>query len=168
MNFRHALEIQLAADPVEGREGRLKIGQGAFQLRRGAQPRAAAHQQVHAEIGLQPANPLPHGGRCDPQPPGGILQRPGPQGHVERLKRFEMGRALHALKPTFRRKPFQCRRERSAFGSERKSGLGFGPAACSVEASSEDAIRRHAELSGIPVGAITEVPQIIDPLTANN
>lgn len=39
---------------------------------------------------------------------------------------------------------------------------------CIYLADSEDAIRQHAELSGIPVGAITEVPQIIDPLTANN
>ena len=35
-------------------------------------------------------------------------------------------------------------------------------------AESEDAIRKHAELSGIPIAKITEVPQIIDPLTANN
>jgi hypothetical protein len=39
---------------------------------------------------------------------------------------------------------------------------------CIYLADSEDAIRQHAELSGIPAGAITEVPQIIDPLTANN
>lgn len=39
---------------------------------------------------------------------------------------------------------------------------------CIYLAESEDAIRRHAELSGIPVTRITEVPQIIDPLTANN
>ncbi|MEX0319467.1 MULTISPECIES: DUF4242 domain-containing protein [unclassified Ruegeria] len=39
---------------------------------------------------------------------------------------------------------------------------------CVYLADSEDAIRKHSELSGIPVGAITEVPQIIDPLTANN
>ena len=32
----------------------------------------------------------------------------------------------------------------------------------------EDSIRKHAELSGIPISQITEVPQIIDPLTANN
>jgi hypothetical protein len=29
-------------------------------------------------------------------------------------------------------------------------------------------IRKHAELSGIPISRIVEVPQIIDPLTANN
>jgi hypothetical protein len=39
---------------------------------------------------------------------------------------------------------------------------------CVYLAESEEAIRRHSELSGIPVTAITEVPQIIDPLTANN
>ncbi|MEO1253182.1 MAG: DUF4242 domain-containing protein [Pseudomonadota bacterium] len=39
---------------------------------------------------------------------------------------------------------------------------------CIYLAENEDQIRKHAELSGIPVGAITEIPQIIDPLTANN
>lgn len=39
---------------------------------------------------------------------------------------------------------------------------------CVYLAPSEDAIRKHAELSGIPVTRITEIPQIIDPLTANN
>ncbi|TVQ49893.1 MAG: DUF4242 domain-containing protein [Gammaproteobacteria bacterium] len=39
---------------------------------------------------------------------------------------------------------------------------------CVYLAADEAAIRRHAELSGIPVNRITEVPQIIDPLTANN
>ncbi|MDU8945367.1 DUF4242 domain-containing protein [Ovoidimarina sediminis] len=39
---------------------------------------------------------------------------------------------------------------------------------CVYLAQDEDAIRKHSELSGIPVGSITEVPQIIDPLTANN
>lgn len=39
---------------------------------------------------------------------------------------------------------------------------------CVYLANGEDAIRRHAELSGIPITTITEVPQIIDPLTANN
>jgi hypothetical protein len=39
---------------------------------------------------------------------------------------------------------------------------------CIYLATGEDVIRRHAELSGIPVTRITEVPQIIDPLTANN
>lgn len=39
---------------------------------------------------------------------------------------------------------------------------------CVYLADSEEAIRKHSELSGIPVTAITEVPQVIDPLTANN
>lgn len=39
---------------------------------------------------------------------------------------------------------------------------------CIYLAESEEAIRKHAELSGIPVTRIVEVPQIIDPLTANN
>lgn len=39
---------------------------------------------------------------------------------------------------------------------------------CIYLAASEDVIRKHSELSGIPVTKITEVPQIIDPLTANN
>lgn len=39
---------------------------------------------------------------------------------------------------------------------------------CIYLAESEDEIRRHAELSGIPISRITEIPQIIDPLTANN
>lgn len=39
---------------------------------------------------------------------------------------------------------------------------------CIYLAPSEEAIRQHAELSGIPVARITEIPQIIDPLTANN
>jgi len=39
---------------------------------------------------------------------------------------------------------------------------------CIYLAESEEAIRKHAELSGIPVTKIIEVPQIIDPLTANN
>ncbi len=39
---------------------------------------------------------------------------------------------------------------------------------CIYLAENEDDIRRHAELSGIPAGRITEVPLIIDPLTANN
>jgi hypothetical protein len=38
---------------------------------------------------------------------------------------------------------------------------------CVYLAESEDAIMRHAQLSGIPVARITEVPKIIDPLTAN-
>jgi hypothetical protein len=39
---------------------------------------------------------------------------------------------------------------------------------CIYLAASEAAIRKHAEMAGIPVTNITEVPQIIDPLTANN
>lgn len=39
---------------------------------------------------------------------------------------------------------------------------------CVYLAESEDDILKHSELSGIPVSKITEVPQIIDPLTANN
>jgi len=38
---------------------------------------------------------------------------------------------------------------------------------CVYLATSEDAIRRHSEMSGIPFAKVTEVPQIIDPLTAN-
>jgi hypothetical protein len=39
---------------------------------------------------------------------------------------------------------------------------------CIYLAESEGAIRKHAELSGIPVTRVVEIPQIIDPLTANN
>jgi Protein of unknown function (DUF4242) len=39
---------------------------------------------------------------------------------------------------------------------------------CIYLAEGEAAIRKHAELSGIPVTKITEIPQIIDPTTANN
>lgn len=39
---------------------------------------------------------------------------------------------------------------------------------CIYLADSEDVIRKHAEQSGIPVSVITEIPQIIDPTTANN
>jgi hypothetical protein len=39
---------------------------------------------------------------------------------------------------------------------------------CIYLADCEDTIHVHAELSGLPVTAITEVPQIIDPTTANN
>lgn len=39
---------------------------------------------------------------------------------------------------------------------------------CVYLASDEATLRKHAELSGIPVSAITEASQIIDPLTANN
>lgn len=38
---------------------------------------------------------------------------------------------------------------------------------CIYLAKSEDEIRQHATLSGIPFSRITEVPGIIDPLTAN-
>lgn len=39
---------------------------------------------------------------------------------------------------------------------------------CIYLAEDEAKLREHAELSGIPITRITEVPQIIDPLTANN
>ncbi|QIE45463.1 DUF4242 domain-containing protein [Pseudohalocynthiibacter aestuariivivens] len=39
---------------------------------------------------------------------------------------------------------------------------------CVYLAKSDDEIRKHADISGIPVSKITEVSQIIDPLTANN
>ncbi len=39
---------------------------------------------------------------------------------------------------------------------------------CVYLAEGEDDIRRHSELSGIPFALITEVPEIINPLTANN
>jgi len=39
---------------------------------------------------------------------------------------------------------------------------------CIYLAESEDLIREHSEKSGIPFARITEVPEIIDPLTANN
>ena len=39
---------------------------------------------------------------------------------------------------------------------------------CIYLAESEEAIRRHSELSGIPFTRIIETPQIIDPVTANN
>lgn len=39
---------------------------------------------------------------------------------------------------------------------------------CVYLAKDEATVHKHAELSGIPVASITEVPQIIDPLTANN
>lgn len=39
---------------------------------------------------------------------------------------------------------------------------------CVYLAEDEEKIRKHAELSGIPFTKVTEVPQIIDPLTANN
>lgn len=39
---------------------------------------------------------------------------------------------------------------------------------CIYLADGEDTIHTHAELSGFPVTRITEIPQIIDPTTANN
>lgn len=39
---------------------------------------------------------------------------------------------------------------------------------CIYLSESEEEIRQHASLSGIPFVHITEIPQIIDPLTANN
>lgn len=39
---------------------------------------------------------------------------------------------------------------------------------CVYLAKDEATIKKHAELSGIPVACISEVTQIIDPLTANN
>lgn len=39
---------------------------------------------------------------------------------------------------------------------------------CVYLAESEDQIKEHSEQSGIPFSKITEIPQIIDPLTANN
>jgi hypothetical protein len=39
---------------------------------------------------------------------------------------------------------------------------------CIYLATNEAAIRKHSELSGIPVANITEITQLIDPLTANN
>lgn len=38
---------------------------------------------------------------------------------------------------------------------------------CIYLADSEDAIRKHAELSGFPADTITEVKTVIDPTTAN-
>lgn len=48
------------------------------------------------------------------------------------------------------------------------SYVGGDKAFCIYLADSEETIRKHAEMSGIPVTRITEVPQVIDPLTANN
>lgn len=39
---------------------------------------------------------------------------------------------------------------------------------CLYLAQDEAVLRTHAELAGLPITMITEVPQIIDPLTANN
>jgi hypothetical protein len=35
-------------------------------------------------------------------------------------------------------------------------------------ADGEETIRQHGQMSGIPVTSIVEIPQIIDPTTANN
>jgi hypothetical protein len=48
------------------------------------------------------------------------------------------------------------------------SYVAAGKTFCIYLAESEEEIIRHSELSGIPISKITEVPQIIDPLTANN
>ena len=39
---------------------------------------------------------------------------------------------------------------------------------CIYLAVNETVIRKHAELSGIPITRIVEIPRIIDPLTADN
>jgi len=39
---------------------------------------------------------------------------------------------------------------------------------CIYLARDRETITKHAELSGIPVSSITEISQVIDPLTANN
>lgn len=39
---------------------------------------------------------------------------------------------------------------------------------CIFLAEGEDVVRKHAELAGVPITRLVEVPQIIDPLTANN
>ena len=39
---------------------------------------------------------------------------------------------------------------------------------CIYLAKDRATINKHAELSGIPVSSVTEITQIIDPLTANN
>lgn len=39
---------------------------------------------------------------------------------------------------------------------------------CVYLAKDRATINKHAELSGIPVSCVTEITQIIDPLTANN
>ncbi len=39
---------------------------------------------------------------------------------------------------------------------------------CVYLAKDRGTINKHAELSGIPVSSVTEISQIIDPLTANN
>jgi len=39
---------------------------------------------------------------------------------------------------------------------------------CIYLAESEEVVQAHAEASGFPITRITEIPVIIDPLTANN
>ena len=39
---------------------------------------------------------------------------------------------------------------------------------CIYLADGEETIRMHGQMSGIPVTSIVEIPQIIDPTTANN
>lgn len=39
---------------------------------------------------------------------------------------------------------------------------------CVYLAESEEEIKKHAELSGIPFSKVTEVSQVIDPMAANN
>ncbi len=39
---------------------------------------------------------------------------------------------------------------------------------CVYLAKDQATINQHAELSGIPVSSVTEISQVIDPLTANN
>ncbi len=48
------------------------------------------------------------------------------------------------------------------------SYVSAGKTFCVYLAASEDEIQRHSSLSGIPISRITEIPQIIDPVTANN
>jgi len=48
------------------------------------------------------------------------------------------------------------------------SYIADGKSFCLYLAESVEDIMKHGELSGLPVSKITEVPQIIDPLTANN
>lgn len=48
------------------------------------------------------------------------------------------------------------------------SYVAAGKTFCVYLAKSEAEIHKHASLSGIPLTSITEIPQIIDPLTANN
>ena len=48
------------------------------------------------------------------------------------------------------------------------SYVGADKTFCIYLAEDEALVRTHAELAGLPVTRITETPQIIDPLTANN